>query len=96
MMRKVIHTVLDITYEGLVIERETYNLVDKWMETFTVKGGGDIMTFSNYYNGKGVQYRVNSFLDERLVHILTFTTTLFGPTFLIGAVEELWRLLRCK
>ncbi len=41
MMRKVVHTVLDITYEGLVIERETYNLVDKWMETFTVKGGGD-------------------------------------------------------
>ncbi len=66
MMRKVIHTVLDITYEGLVIERETYNLVDKWMETFTVKGGGDIMTFSNYYNGKGVQYRVNSFLRRKI------------------------------
>jgi hypothetical protein len=60
IMRRLVWEFLNSKFEGVVIYRRVWDLVDSCKEEFLNKNGIGIIQFTRYHSGKEVRTRVNS------------------------------------
>jgi hypothetical protein len=60
IMRRLVWEFLNSKFEGVVIYRRVWDLVDSCKEEFLNKNGIGIIQFTRYHSGKEVRVRVNS------------------------------------
>lgn len=63
-MKRLIWEFLNAKFEGVLIYRRVWDLVDSRKEEFLNDRGNGIIQFTYYYSGKEVRTRVNSFVKR--------------------------------
>lgn len=63
-MKRMIWEFLNTKFEGVLIYRRVWDLIDSRKEEFINDKGSGIIQFTYYYSGKEVRTRVNSFVKR--------------------------------
>ena len=64
VMKRLVWKFLNTKFEGVLIYRRVWDLIDSRKEEFINDKGSGIIQFTYYYSGKEVRTRVNSFVKR--------------------------------
>jgi hypothetical protein len=64
VMKRLVWQFLNTKFEGVLIYRRVWDLIDSRKEEFINDKGSGIIQFTYYYSGKEVRTRVNSFVKR--------------------------------